>query len=273
MNANQKISLAEVALDAPEKYLLSINLRIDGLSFLIRDEGGKHCHLEYFEWLNVSDWSLTGENLKKLLREHDLLKMNFPKVEVFVQSVYNFLVPALPAEESRNRIYRKYFGIDSHQLFTSPIKKVGDTAGIVFGLPDEIVRALTQKYSQTVWKHCAESFIGRSIARASNTDVFVNHHNSFFEICAVQNGKLLAHNYFDFSDAEEYLFKLLSFVKQLGLAVDKIVLHLQGKIQKSSRLHEGVVKYVPEVRFEGLIDASAKDLFKDFTEAVENADN
>jgi len=248
LNATQKISIVEVEQSTPEKYILSINLRIDGLSFLIQNHKHEIVHMEYFEWLNVIDWGKTIVNTTSLIKNHDLLSLTFPKVKVFIQSPDNFLLPHnLYNEKGVVEIYNQYLGISTHEVFNS---KYNDSSFLIFGVHQDLVQTLNTKWNCS-WDHCSKFYLSQSFSSASNgQELFLKFHQNYFEIIAFNSKVLEAHNYFNYSSADEFIFNLLSFTKQIGMDVSSLKIHLSGKIIKTSNLFELVNKYYPNVLFE-----------------------
>ena len=247
MNAIQKISFAEVEKSAIEKYFLSINLRIDGLSFVIQDQEKKNIHLEAFEWLNVTDWEKSITNTQSLIQNHDLLKLDFVKPMIFVQSVNTMLIPDSIFQEKRNALlYKQYFGIENHKLYSSSIKGMK----LLFGVDKRMAEIVDKKWKSCRWNHLSHTFIENSITESeTGQDVFLKIENAYFEVVAIKNHKVEAHNYFEFSSSEEFLFNLLSFIKQTNFDINILKLIVLGRILESSPLFILLEKYLPNVVF------------------------
>ena len=273
MNPVQKISLIDIAESAIEKYILSINLRIDGLSLLIQNEQKENIHMEYFEWLNVKDWNKTKENLSILLSEHSLLKLDFPNVNIYIQSKGTFLVPDVVFSSSELKpLYKTYFGIENHDIFTQELKSPAPNANMVFGLAQDITHIVNSKWKNIIWQHCSYFYLSNCILRSKeNQEVFVRLQSNYFEVIAFENKKLNSHNYFEFSNAEEFIFNLLSSIRQIGFDLVKLQLHLEGQITTSSMLHQLVKKYVPNMQFEPHKSEKPEDAFYELIQAVNYA--
>jgi hypothetical protein len=263
LDAIQNISLAEVAKDAPKEYVLSIKLSLNGLSFLIH-KGADAVHMTYYEW-SKGTHEADLKNFKEILNENEWTRPDYSKILIFIYSPHSFIIPEALTQQQLSTIYSSYLGIEGQHVLTQKLK----TGQLVFGIPEETFNLFQQFYPNAEWKHCSASFIAQGLETAKHKEeVFVNHHHGYFEILAVKNTKLNAHNYFHYSDTEEYLFKLLSFVKQTGMDINQMHLHLLGMINKSSKLHQAVEKYIPNVIFEAISTERKEDVFKPFIEAV-----
>ena len=273
MNPVQKISNYEIAESAIETYILSINLRIDGLSFLIRNRQQEDLHMEQFEWLNVKDWNQSKKNLSDLLSSHALLKHNFAYVQIFIQSTESFLIPdSLFSESKIKSLYNTYYGISNHFIFSTKMKKPTPNAHMVFGLDKEIVQVINNKWKQVSWYHYSAFYLNVCHERSRQTqEVFVKLQQNYFEVVALMDQKLNAHNYFEFSNAEEFIFNLLSFIRQIDFDTEKLQLHLEGKITLSSVLHQLVKKYIPNLQFEAISTEKTADAFHELIQTVDYA--
>jgi hypothetical protein len=269
LNAIQKISIADVELTAPEKYILSISLRIDGLSFLIQNREKESLHLEYFEWLNVSDWKKTIANLSSLIAEHELLKLNYPKVQVFVQSPHTFIIPEnLFSEKSLNNLYNQYLGIDYHTVQFTAISDGSDKAYLVFGIDKKVAQALNTKWN-VQWNHSSKYYLDNCLSSTKKgQQVHLNFRTNYFEVAATNEGKLQAHNYFEFSSTEEFIFNLLSFIRQIGFDVEKLNLQVTGKVLKTAAIYKLMEKYIPNVYYNQDEDPKGEVLFEELTQAA-----
>ena len=247
MNPIQKISHAEVEKSAIEKYTLSINLRIDGLSFLIQNQEGKNIHMEAFEWLNVKDWGKSIANLSKLLKEHELLSLTYVKPVIYIQSTDCMLVPEkFFLKTKMDKLYHQYFAINTHKVYSSKLLDFN----LLFGIDERIAKIITSKWKDARWSHLSYSFIEKSLKQCKQgQEIVLKFENGYFEVLASNNQKLEAHNYFSFSGSEEFLFNLLSFSKQIGFDVSTMKLSICGKIVPSSPLHLLLEKYIPNVVF------------------------
>lgn len=264
LNPIQKISITEVELTAPEKYVLSINLRIDGLSFLIQNRNKEAVHMEYFEWLNVKDWNKTTANLSALLKENNILKLNYPKVQVFVQSPNTFIIPEnLFSEKHLDNLYKQYLGIDHHYVQFSSISNSKDKAFMVFGINKEIAQLLNTKWN-VLWNHSSIPFLSNCFRTDLGKQVIhLNFRTRYFEIIAINNQKLEAHNYFEFSSAEEFIFNLVSFIRQIGFDMDKLSIYVSGKVLKTAALYKMIEKYIPNIHFDQEEKESNEALFNE----------
>lgn len=274
MNAIQKISITEVAQSAPEKYILSINLRIDGFSFLIQDQEKNAVHMEYYEWLNVRDWSKTKANIALLLKEHTLLKLIYPKVNVFVQSSDNFLIPEKVFSETHiAKLFEQYTGLQNHSTYSTSIPNIEGKPYLVFGIETELAHILLTKWNVR-WYHYSKFFIANCINYCSQgQDVFIKFQSNSFEILATKAKKLEAHNYFEFLNAEEFIFNVLSFIKQIDFDVNDLNIHIEGKILKTSVLYQLIEKFIPNVHFQENEVAENEALFTELIQAANYANN
>ncbi len=264
MNAIQKIAIDEVEKSAIEKYFLSINLRIDGLSFLIRNQKGINIHMEAFEWLNVTDWEKSIKYVAQLMNEHDLLKLDFVNPLIFVQSTDCMLIPSDLYQESKNKmLYKQYFGIENHKLYSSSLK----TIKLLYGVDNRLAKSIDAKWKGCRWNHLSHSFLENSMNESgAGQEVYLKFDNAYFEVVALKNREIEAHNYFGFSSSEEFLFNLLSFIKQIGFDVNALKIIASGKILKASPLHILLEKYIPNVELNQL-SKEKEAVFHDLSQA------
>ncbi len=218
--------------------------------------------MEYFEWLNVSDWNKTIANISSLITNHDLLKRNFPKVQVFIQSPHTFIIPTeLFSEKHIGSLYEQYLGINQHSVQFVSLSIEHTKPVLVYGIDKKVAQILNTKWN-VQWSHISKYFIENSLKSNTRTEqVYLNFRTNYFEVTAINNGKLEAHNYFEFSSSEEFIFNLLSFIRQIGFDIESLNLSVSGKVLKTSALYKLMEKYIPNVNFDQKDDQKGDVLF------------
>ena len=270
MNPTQKISNSKLDSSNLENYILSINLRIDGLSFLVIDQKQERVHMENYEWLNTINWDISFNKLSTLLLKHEVLSLKFKKVNIYLQSTSSFIIPPdYLIEEKLDLLYQSYLGITNHTIFKSTINSVSEKPIIVFGVENRIADLISKKWNSIEWNHFSNLFISECLVNNIKEEaIFLNFQMNNFEIVATKNGKLESQNYFYFNTADDFAFKLFSFCRQIGFNMDTLKLHIKGKIKEASPLHLLMEKYVANIVFVESKYPTNEQVFEELIQAV-----
>lgn len=243
MNPVQQITKSGYDFQNVKDNILSINLMIDGLSFVIID-GEIIVKAETYKW-QKKDWSYALEQFKAIFLKQLLLKNSYKKTFVFIKNQESTLIPNdLYSESNNNLILETLLGLEKESFISISNKLTNAEIILLFALSKELGKLINSTFPTATIIHQSSIFIDEAIKNSiKNEKLYLNIGQQSFEVVALKNSKITAHNYFNFTTVDEFMFFLLSFVKQNYLSLEKLQLCIGGKITMDSRIGVNLKKY------------------------------
>ena len=247
MNPVQQINKSAYDSQNVKNNVLSINLRVDGLSFVIL-EASNIVKAEYYEWQN-RDWGNAIQKFTEIIQKHSELKKAFKKVYIFISSQQSTLIPNSFYSENKNTtVLETLLGINKNTFrpYSQQLKNADIT--LIYPLDLEIEKLINTYFPKAIINHESASFIDEAIKTASVKEkLYLNIGHQSFELIATKYSKLIAHNYFDYTTVDEFMFFLLSFVKQNNIPLKNLQLCISGSINMDSKIGKNLEKYFPVI--------------------------
>ncbi len=239
------------SLDKTQKKL-SIQVRLDGLSFFIQELDSKevvYYHNHSFD-KKIDPQGLTQE-LQAFYSQNPRLREDFKKVEVvYVNTLFTF-VPRAVFQEDHLSDYLKF---NTKILATDYIAydSLDEQDTVCVYVPYTNCNNLFFDYYGSFDYHHSMSILVKNALntftiRDNDSYVLVNTHISSFEIIIHTNKRLLLANSFDFTTKEDFIYYLLFTLEQLDLDTETIPVHLVGNITKESPLFKIAYTYIRNV--------------------------
>jgi len=245
LNPVHKISKSGYDSQNVKSKLLSINLRIDGLSFVIMD-ADIILYAEYYEWQN-NGWKHAGEQFKIIFSQNSVLLREFKKTFIILNSKESTLVPIKFYDRSKEVIIIKtLLGIEDFDTYSHNLKNA--EVVLISALRTNLNQLIKNTFPKAEMLNYSSLFIDEAIKLSVSKQILLlNIGQQSFEVVSTNFGKINSHNYFDFTTSDEFMFFLLSFVKQNNIAIEKIHLLLSGKIAMDSKIGKSLKKYFPVI--------------------------
>jgi len=202
---------------------------------------------ECYEWQN-KDWEYATQQYKEVFSNNSIFKNEYKRVIVILNTRENTIIPIKYYDKSKETIVLKtLFGIDNFVTFSSKLKNEDAI------LSTAINNALNELLHNVFPKFDLFSYSSFFIDEAINSSekkgtVMLNIAQQSFEIINTKSKKIIAHNYFDFTTADEFMFFILSFIKQNNVDIESIQLLLSGKISMDSKIGKSLDKYFPTIK-------------------------
>ena len=189
-------------------YGLAINLKIDGLSYLLLGDK-KILQTETFEW-KAMDWVVASKKFASIFEEQEqLFKATFSKVMVFVQSLENTLIPAAYYDESNQQLaLDTYLGRTDFKAHSHSLKQL--KANLVYGINSTLDKLIQNQFQKAQIIHQSSLFIDHELKKALSTDfVSLRISSQSFEVIGIKAKQLKAHNHFEYQTVDELIFDLV----------------------------------------------------------------
>lgn len=222
--------------DNAEKYIVSIRLRSDGLSFSgyipLVGESFFYSETEF-------DRSVPYvSSLKELFFSHDFLTWSYKKVQVISVSPDYTLVPECLFDEAcKEQLLLFNVSSSDQQGLTNVLKE--EEARLAFGLSEEVYQFCSRtlvrcefihhQVSQLwLWKKQSEGSEGRQM--------FIVLHTQLIDIACYDRGKLLFVNTFPADQPEDALYYILYVWRQVGLDQMRDAIYIYGNSLKRNKI-------------------------------------
>ena len=262
------MALSNKSLQKTTNHKLSIQLSLSGLSFCILQEVTNGIvALKNFKFDKKLNPLEVLDFLKQLFVDEEILKQSFNSVCIIHTNELSTLVSKTLFNEDHLADYLKfnakilksdfiaYDTLNNHDMVNVyvPYVNINNFIYDSFG-------SFTYKHFSTV---LVESIL---FEEKDNTDtkVYVHVGLDHFEIVAIDQGKLLLYNTFDYKTKEDFIYYILFSYEQLKFNPENHPLVLLGNISKTNDLFDIAYKYIRHVDF-----GSRKDNYT-FNEAQDN---
>lgn len=234
--------------DNSGKYIVSIRLRSDGLSFSghIPSVGESFFYRETEFDRSVSYIS----SLKELFFSYEFLTWSYKKVHVIDVSPDYTLVPkALFDEREKDKLL--HFNLSQTGVRSLSNSLQTAEAELVFGMQEEVYEFCSRTLVRSdfihhltpqlwLWKKQSELLPERQM--------FVVLHSRMMDIVCYDRGKLLFANTFSSDQADDAVYYLLYVWQQVGLDQRKDALYIFGNSLRKNKITGMVRTYVHHVR-------------------------
>jgi len=269
LNPVQKIENTQINSDNKQN-ILSINVRIDGLSFIVLNNNIV-TFAEAYEW-QAKDWSLAATKIDEIIKEQAILSSSYKRTLCFFHNTDTCLIPkAFHIERENKKALETYLGKNGLEVFSKELTKAAIC--LVFGVDTGISKLIKSKFPQSEFLHNSSFSIDKALSKSiENQIVKIEINKQGFEVIGILDKKLVAHNYFQFQTVDEFMFLLLSFVKQNNFDTEKLTLKVAGKLLMNSKIGVKLDKYFKKIEIEKIVETkeSAFETLKKYTLLANN---
>jgi hypothetical protein len=251
LNPIYKIENTQLVADNKENTL-SINVRIDGFSFIVSNSGNI-IKGEAYEW-QAKDWSLTNTKIAEILNSVTVFNNSFARVVCIFNGADNCLIPnEFYSKRDEKSALETYLGKNNFEVFSSKLKAM--PAHLVFGIEKTLFSLISKKFSNVIALSSSALNIDTALKEVDKRPTIkLKIVKQEFEVIALSDGKLIAHNFFQFQTADEFMFLLLSFVQQNSFNPETVHLKVKGKLLRDSKIGLKLDKYFKNIELEKTID-------------------
>lgn len=216
------------------KYRMSINVKLDGLSLLILQGEETIVALNY-QW-QESNWEDCSTNFEQILKDNSFVVFNYKSVDVFIESVHSTIIPKEFFKDfNKQDLLSQYLGNNEFMAFSQELK--AEDAVLIFGVHKILNTIISKYFVNARVLHSSAMFIDSVLlAKKNNSYISLKVRTNNFEVIAYNDSKLLAHNNFAYKTIDEFMFLLLSFVKQQHFDIDKTRLVLCEDLLLDSKI-------------------------------------
>lgn len=248
---------------ASKDYTLSIQISLDGFSFLVRNNiSGRFIglkHIPYPEHIHPDDLS---SELHKVLAKEPLVLLEYASVKILYWTPKSTLIPATLFDGNNLKSYFEFnvqLG-DTEAIYYNLLKSCG--CYIVYSVPSDISTVCATYLSNANFYCQSHPLIETAVQRQKSDKIgcraFIQVTNEFFDIAVANGGSLQLHNCFNYSCAADFTYFVLNVFEQLKLNPESTPLYLGGNINRLSKEYISLHKYIRQINF---IETYSEDRF------------
>lgn len=232
---------------------LSIQISLNGLSFCILDtESNTITNLNTINF----DKHVTPFKLLDILKDQFLvepsLDQNFKSVQLIHVNELATIVPKDLFNENKTADYLKFNSKILKSDFIAHDVIETNNAVCVYVPYVNINNFIYDKFGSFTYKHESTILINQILDCESNNKhiaVYLNIHDSFFQVVIINTGELILYNSFEFQTKEDFIYYVLFTFEQLELNPEEVSITLLGNISENDGLYSILYKYVRHVEF------------------------
>jgi hypothetical protein len=252
MNKLLYFSEDDIQSQLAAKYDLLVNISPETFQYAIIDSVLHECKtLVEFEIPPLSTISDLIKAVENLPESHRQFRFAFNKVKIsFTSSNYTFIPESLYLEADQQD-YGKYLDLtDASELLVNTISSA-DIKNVI-SIDSHLKTALEgifQKpriYNQTV--PFLEG-VQKSLEREDGLVFFIDVQPKHFQIAFFKDFRLEFYNTFEYANADEFNYFLLSVIQSLEIQLEHTRVIISGKISNSDEIYKRLEKYFDSIRF------------------------
>lgn len=234
------------------KYDLLVNISPETFQYAIIDSVLHECKtLVEFEIPPLTTTSDLIKAVENLPESHRQFRFAFNKVKIaFTSSNYTFIPESLYLEADQQD-YGKYLDLNNDsELLVNTISSA-DIKNVI-SIDSHLKTALEnifQKpriYNQTV--PFLEG-VQKSLEREDELVFFIDVQPKHFQIAFFKDFRLEFYNIFEYANADEFNYFLLSVIQSLEIQLEHTRVIISGKISSSGEIYKRIEKYFDSIRF------------------------
>ncbi|RHU22083.1 MULTISPECIES: DUF3822 family protein [unclassified Parabacteroides] len=230
--------------DNSGKYIMSIRLRSDGLSF----SGYSPSESESFFYRNI-EFDRTKpyiSSLKEFFFEHEFLTYSYKRTNlVYVSPQYTVVPEEVFTEKQKTDLLSFTFSAPENKCLHNPLAR--EAAEVVFGMEEEVYEFCSRSLINpafvhhitpqlVLWKQQSRALIPRQM--------YVVIHRKMMDVVCFAQGKLLFVNTFGYDKPDDILYYILYVWKQVGMDQEKDQLHIYGGVSLRNSMTTTLRNYI-----------------------------
>ena len=234
------------------KYDLLVNISPETFQYAIIDSVLHVCKtLVEFEIPPLSSTSDLIKAVENLPESHRQFRFAFNKVKIaFNSSNYTFIPESLYLEADQQD-YGKYLDLaDASELLVNTISSA-DIKNVI-SIDSHLKTALENIFQKPRIYNQAVPFlegVQKSLEREDELVFFIDVQPKHFQIAFFKDFRLEFYNIFEYANADEFNYFLLSVIQSLEIQLEHTQVIISGKISSSDEIYKRIEKYFDSIRF------------------------
>ena len=252
MNKLLHLSDDDIQSQLAAKYDLLVNISPETFQYAIIDSVLHECKtLVEFEIPPLSTISDLIKAVENLPESHRQFRFAFNKVKIaFNSSNYTFIPESLYLEADQQD-YGKYLDLtDASELLVNTISSA-DIKNVI-SIDSHLKTALENIFQKPRIYNQAVPFlegVQKSLEREDELVFFIDVQPKHFQIAFFKDFRLEFYNTFEYANADEFNYFLLSVIQSLEIQLEHTRVIISGKISSSDEIYKRIEKYFDSIRF------------------------
>ena len=240
---SERINNGSFEVEKTKNYILSIQVCLDGFSFLITDPIEKEILVSKSLPVKISNVNLLARHLKEWLESEALLKNSFKTVRLFFHSENFTLIPDqyFGKEKQRNLTSVLFDKKMSGNFIENKIEKFDIT--LLFPVPQDILNVLNQFYKNMEILHPVTNLIEMG---TGNSSFILSSKNNFYLII-FKNGKLMHAGNFQVQHENDLVYNVVNSFHQMEIARIETELFISSAIGKKTETESLLKPYFDRI--------------------------
>ncbi len=232
-------------IEKTKNYILSIQVCLDGFSFLIADPDEKKILAFRNSAIKISNDNLLARHLKEWLESEVLLKNSFKAVRLFFYSDNFTLIPNeyFGRERQKNLTSVLFDKKSSGNFIDNKIENLGIT--LLFPVSQDIINVFNQFFKNIEIIHPIASILEKGKGNLS----FILSAKSSFYLIVFRNGKLVLASTYQNQHPNDLVYNVLNSFQQLEIARKETELYVSSAIDQKIEIESLLKPYFDNISF------------------------
>ncbi len=234
------------------KYGLTIQISLGGFSFVIQNpELNSLVALQAFNSIDITNDIFPA--IKSFCADNNVDASAFGKITFVIDDANYAIVPSAFYEQKYAGTYLDFCNDNSgNEIVSETVEKAGCV--VVYGINGEYAKNLRTLSDNVEFRHSASIIIGKLLSQNIGLSQYVNVRHSDFDVMVAEDNKILFYNSFKFSGVDEFVYYLVTVMRQYG-STDDVGLFFIGSLMPDSEVVKLSERYVRNIAF---IDAHCR---------------
>lgn len=237
-------------------YRLSIQVRLDGLSFFIHNksndliDNGNVCFRESTTTLNTSSYIIPDLPIliDDIFKSNSLLNQPFYKVSLYFDNELFTLVPKVLFDNSKISDYLKF---NAKVLQTDQVcyDYIENTELVIVYVPyTNVNNYFFERFGTFDFYHKASLLIDNEFKNLTSTNtVSIYKNTTHFYLVVTKNKETTLLNRFNVQTPEDFIYYILFTLEQLDINPDTTPISIYGEITKDDPFYKLVYTYIRDI--------------------------
>jgi hypothetical protein len=229
------------------QYKVSIQISLDGFSFLITRESGNEIIAGKNSPVKISSPALTGHHFADWYSSEPLLKLPFQKVAVYI---FEELFTLVPAETNENTVEQiNSFMLDQGNEKKHYLNKTLSNVNVSFAIYSQLATQVEKAFSEVEWIHPIAVLLNHiPETDKPNLSLLIRTQNHYFLIIR-QRTKLLLANCFAANHSSDLIYQVINTFQQLKVSRNLTQLLIAETSENHRKTAETLAPYFPNISF------------------------
>lgn len=227
------------------QYKVSIQISLDGFSFLIISVSGNEIIAGKNSPVKISSPGLTGHHFADWYSSEPLLKLPFQKVAVYIFEELFTLVPSETDENTVVQINHILFGQENSRKHY--FNKTRGDVKVNFAVHNELATQVEKFFSEVEWIHPVAVLLNHlPDSDKPNLALLIQAQNQYFLIIR-QRSKLLLANCFTARHPNDLIYQVINTFQQLKVTRNLTQLMISATSENNRKTAETLAPYFPNI--------------------------